>query len=59
MEFTANNERVAAIVLAIEQGQAPLFIPRAQLRAAGDQISQTDEIAANLDVYGLARWPGG
>lgn len=59
VEFTADNERVAAIVLAIEQGQAPLFIPRAQLRAAGDQLSQSDEIAANLDIYGLARWSGG
>lgn len=59
VEFTANNDRVAGVVRAIEQGQAPLFIPRANLRATGDHLSQADEIAANLDVYGLARWPGG
>lgn len=59
IEFTASNDRVAAVLSAIEQGHAPLVIPRMQLRATGDQLSQTDQIAANLDVYGLARWPGG
>jgi hypothetical protein len=59
VEFTANNDRVASVVRAIEQGHEPLFIPRANLRATGEHLSQGDEIAANLDVYGLARWSGG
>ncbi|POR43709.1 type II secretion system protein GspM [Methylobacterium sp. V23] len=58
VEFVTNNARAAAILASIEQGPTLLFIRRVQLQAVNDRAPDVDAIAANLEIYGLPRWPG-
>lgn len=57
IEFTASTEQAARFLSDIEGGSSLLFIGRAKLSAQTDGRSDSENVTAQIDVYGVPEWP--
>jgi len=57
IEFVASTEQAAKFLSAIEAGPSLLFIGRAKLSAHADDQPGSENVMAQIDVYGVPEWP--